>query len=244
MNYVVTLGGGSGIGSAIIGIVDALVYMYTNKINSKLIINTFNASNPVKIFITCFLDIQSIPNVTFINQKSSILNSNSKELFYTLPTNSYHGCNEINYICFDNFWKIKPQHVYSHPSDLCINIRRGDKLTMEPHLKVDSVSSYVIEMEKLHPTTIIHTSDDYATYLELKSLKPEWNLMTFCKKQDAGFYLNDFNNRSNDFVINHIDVFLHQLYAMKNAKYFIGSSSTNVGFLAKFLRHNQNMLLF
>lgn len=238
IHYVVTLGGGSGIGSAITGIVDALVYMCSNKINKKLIINTFNASRTVKMFITHFLDIQSIPNVIFIQKKTPILNS--KELFFTFPTNCD---NEINYICFDNFWKIKPHHVYSHPSDLCVNIRRGDKLTMEPHMKVTSVASYVIEMEKLNPTTIIHTSDDYATYLELKSLKPEWNMVTICKKQDAGFYLNDFNSHSNDYVINHIDTFLHQLGAMKDAKYFIGSSSTNVGFLAKFLRRNQNMLL-
>ena len=242
MNYIVTLGKGSGIGSAIMGIINALSYMRENEINSILIVNLFDASNPVKIFINHFLDIPSITNVTFIDQQSSVLNS--KELFFTFPTNIFHSFSEINYVCFDTVWKIKPQYVYSHPSDLCINIRRGDKLTLESHLKVDSVSSYVIEMEKLHANRIIHTSDDYATYLELKSLKPEWNMVTFCKKHDSGFYINDFENRSNDCVISHIEQFLHQLYAMKNAKYFIGSSSTNVGFLARLLRRNQNMLLF
>jgi hypothetical protein len=51
IKYTATILSGSGISSAIVGIIGALYYLKSNNIEDKLLVNLYHASKPVKIRI-------------------------------------------------------------------------------------------------------------------------------------------------------------------------------------------------
>ena len=248
-NYIVTLQKGSGIGSALIGIIGALYYLQINNIKKKLIVNYYFASEPVKCFINNFLDQTNILTVKFVNNNTFIKNDKYKELFYTENTILiYHQLqnNTIDFNIFieifENIWKLKPFIQNECNSldnyDICINIRRGDKITLESHIHVASIQTYIdkIEKIKLDNPTIFHTSDDYNTFLEIKNIKQNWKIDTFCSSKENGYFINELNTKPIEYNISHVHKFMKQLHIMKTSKYFIGTLSTSVGFLVQLLR--------
>jgi hypothetical protein len=150
--FVCTLGFGSGIGSAIILLINALCYMRSKGIKQKLIVNIYNASKPVKILITCFFDLPNIHCVKFINIHPEKL-VNTIELFNTKEVcdhyNVYHECNEYHYSIFQEIWKIKPQHQYDQQYekiDISLHLRKGDKFIVEKYHTEISVNKYIEEI--------------------------------------------------------------------------------------------------
>jgi len=168
--YVVTLLPGSGIGSALLGIVGGLYYLEKNKIHSILYVNQYYASTPVNCLIDYFLDKEQITCLHFINKEKT----NYQELFFTKEAKSiYHDC--LNSSIFENlvilFHKIfilKNEYKVEH-YDICINIRRGDKITLES-LPCAEIEEYIktIQNYNLVNPTIFHTSDEYDSFLEIK----------------------------------------------------------------------------
>ena len=264
MQYIITLTPGSGIGSIVIGLVNALAYMRTNNINNQLLININKASTPGSALFTSFLDLDNISFLKIVNIPINvILNKETKRHDVITPGNYtdlwYRPISQQNYSfdmkckIFDSFWLMNPDidnylkiHTNEYKStDVCINIRRGDKVKLEPHLNQGSVQEFIDAVEKIPDVkTVFHTSDDYSTYLEFKNKKPEWNINTFCTLNDAGFFLKDLNelNHTNSTIINHVQKFLTEVEIMKNATWFIGTKTTNVGLMVELLRKNQKTI--
>jgi hypothetical protein len=262
MKYITTLTPGSGIGSIVIGVINALAYLKNNNINECLFVNINKVSYPGNVFFTCFLDLEKLSLIKIVNIPISVVWDNNLknhqvitpgdyvELWYTKEAESsefYTKC-EV----FDLFWILKPEIIQQilletkkyEDTDVCINIRRGDKITLEPHALQGSIREYGDAVNNLaNIETIFHTSDDYQTFLEFKKEYPDWNLKTFCTPKDIGYFLKDLNESNvPESIVNHVLKFLKELEIMKNSKWFIGTKTTNVGLLVELLRKNQNII--
>jgi len=248
--YIVTLLPGSGIGSTILGILGALFYLKNNNIKSILNINQYYASSPVKCLIDCFLDKELIKIVNFISINRPYKNADKyKELFFVKETEDiYHRITNPEYFkdilpLFNNIFILK--HIESinqnelEKYEICINIRRGDKITLESFQPVAQIESYIEKIEQLNLENpkIIHTSDDYGTFLEIIQLRPKWDIITLNSPDEQGYFLSELNTSPFIKIYNHVEKFLKQLHIMKGSKYFIGTNSTSVAFLVKLLRN-------
>jgi hypothetical protein len=251
--YIATPYPDCGIGSVIVCIIGALYYLKQNNINAVLIVNCINASETAKVFIDCFLDKDNIKCVKFVNIYDDFykINNNEaniyKELFYVNETTyiydkintDFNKCLEI----FNNLWILKPfvknDCECLEQYDICINIRRGDKITLEPHLSIASIDAYINEINKINITNpkIFHTSDYYNTFLEIKTKNVDWDISTLTSPEENGYFLRDINKKKDrQYNVKHVEKFMKQLHIMKNSEYFIGSISTNVCNLVQLLR--------
>jgi hypothetical protein len=253
MNYITTLTCGSGIGSAVIGIVNALAYMKVNGINDKLYINITQASAPCKVLFTHFLDLSKIPitlvdiphQVIFnkeLNNHQLITPGNYTELWYT-PKSQSNFDFQLKCDMFELFWKLKDS-FNPDTYDVCINIRRGDKVTLEPHLNQGTVREFIAAVDSLdNVKTIFHTSDDYSTFLEFKKERPSWEILTMCTPQDVGYFLKDLNqNKNQNSIVNHVAKFIKELQVMKSSNWFVGTRTTNVGLVVELMRRQKNVI--
>jgi hypothetical protein len=257
LDYIVTLLPGSGMGSAFLSILAGLYYLKTNNINNILFVNTYHASKPVEIFILNFLNKKKIKSINFININYNYtpiynINNKYKELSFSPETTDIYNWlvnesldfnifSELFYSFFILNDNINNELIKLEKYDVCINIRRGDKVTLESHINVVSVNEYINEIEKININSpkIFHTSDDYNTFLEIKNIKKDWDINTFCLPDENGFFLSELNKKSDEFNIIHINKFMKELYIMKNSKYFIGSLSTTVGHIVMLLRNKR-----
>lgn len=259
MNYIVTLLPGTGIGASFIGIIGALYYLKENNIDTVLLINYFFAAEPVKEFIKSFLDKDNIIIVKFVSicdnyyKKIYTIGDKYKELCFVEETISICyklQSSEIDFTIFidlfNKIWILKPfieeECIKLETYDICINIRRGDKLTLESHIPIASIDSYINEIEKLNlkKPNIFHTSDDYDSFLEIQNKKIDWKLSTLCSTEEKGYFLSELNKQNSDYNFKHVNKFMKQLHIMKNSEYFIGTLSTNVGFIVQLLRQIRN----
>jgi hypothetical protein len=261
--FVVTLTPGSGICSLIIGIIGALVYLQKRQKFEILYINLNKASAPVNVFITCFLDLEKLNSkIEIINKDISVV-FNKKinnyqvitegyyELWHTSETQTMNSEIDLWYDEYENFFRLKQHIVESiHKScasylhyDVCLNIRRGDKITLEPHCLQGTVEEYIGELLKLNPKNVFHTSDDYSTLVEFRDKCSEINFDSFCSEVDKGFFLKDMNdNYTSHELITHVNKFLSELNMMKQIQWFIGTTTTNVGQVVKLARRNKNII--
>jgi hypothetical protein len=261
--FIATLTPGSGICSLIIGIVGALVYLQKRQKSEILYINLNKASAPVNVLITCFLDLEKLSNkVNIINKDISVV-FNKKinnyqvitegyyELWHTSETQNMTSEIDLWYAEYESFFNLK-QHIvesigklcssYLH-YDVCLNIRRGDKITLEPQCLQGTVEEYIGELLKLNPKNVFHTSDDYSTLLEFKEKCPEIIFDSFCSEVDKGFFLTDMNdNYTPHELVTHVYKFLSELNMMKQSQWFIGTTTTNVGQVVKLARRNKNIV--
>jgi len=250
MKYIVTLSPGSGIGSALLSILGGLYYLKTLNINYVLNVNQYNASAPVNCFIDFFLDREIIPLLNFVRINRVLNNNNDgfQELFcVTEPAGIYNliqnptSFNEI-VLLFNNIFILQEKKQIEYDSlpnyDICINIRRGDKITLESHLPIANIKSYIEKIEQINliSPTIFHTSDEYGTFLEIMLEKPDWDLKTLTNPEEKGYFLSELDKQSKRELCLHVHKFMKQLNIMKKSKYFIGTNSTSVGFLVKLLR--------
>jgi hypothetical protein len=252
--YIVTLLPGSGIGSAILGILGGLLYLKKNNIQTILYVNQYHASVPVNCFIDYFLDKENITLLKFIRKDREYKNNDEyKELFFVKETEKiYHEIRQPMYfndivLLFNNIFILKEKLIEEYNNltkyDISINIRRGDKITLESHIPVAKIETYIENIEKLNlnSPTICHTSDEYGTFLEIKQARPEWNINTLTHPEETGYFLSILNSKPVIELYSHVDKFMKQLFIIKNSKYFIGTESTSVGFLVKLLRNvNKN----
>lgn len=249
--YIVTLLPGSGIGSAIVGILGGLLYLKRNNIETVLNVNQYFASIPVNCFINYFLNKEDIPLLKFISIPLEYTNNTIyKQLFFVKGTENIYNeildpiyFNDIK-VLFDTIFKLNPSRIQEYNKlenyDICINIRRGDKITLEKHIAIAKLESYIEEIDNLNLKSprIFHTSDEYETFLHIKKYRPELNITTLTNNKEKGYFLSELNKKSIIELYDHVDTFMKQLYIMKNSKYFIGTISTSVGYLVKLLRNS------
>jgi hypothetical protein len=261
MEYMLTLTPGSGIGSIIIGLVNALTYMKTKHIDKQLLVNLNKASSPGNVLFTCFLDLNNLPFLKLVDIPIKVvLNKDTHkhevitpgdytELWYRPETQETV---EFNTKCdvFKSIWVMKPDiinylniHIAEYTDiDVCINIRRGDKITLEPHAKQGSIQEFIDALEAIpNVESVFHTSDDYVTYQEIKQQRPDLKIQTFCTPVDAGYFLKDLNEVDQpNVIVNHVRKFMKELEIMKRATWFIGTKTTNVGLMVDLMRKGHN----
>jgi len=262
IKYIVTILSGSGIGSAIVGIIGALYYLRSNNIEEKLLVNLYHASKPVKILFSHFLDLSNIDCIEVVNfNNDHMVGDEYKELYFNKMLNiqnkkfniyqSIRSDSDFDsfYEIFNNIWKLKEEITNKMilPIDdykICINIRRGDKITLESYLKVVEIQEYINEIKKIdiNPVNIFHTSDDYNTLLELKQMIPNYKIGSFREPSDKGYFISELNSIDSLGNIDYISKFIMELHMMKKSEWFIGVLTTNVGYLAKFLRNNNKVV--
>jgi hypothetical protein len=248
---------GSGIGSAIVGILGALYFLHKNHIQTVLFVNVFHAPKPVKTLIQHFLDISKISIVQFIHIRYGYNpdyhpSHEYKELSFVKEIDDiYHVLQnpDTDFSLFVQWFHaifiLKPScqlELYKLKYyDICINIRRGDKITLESHLSCASVAQYIDEIEKIHlpHVSICHTSDEYNTFLEIQAMRPDWKISTLNTPEEKGYFLNELTVNTDAHNFDHVYKFIKQLHIMKNSTFFIGTLSTNVGFMVQLLRQQR-----
>jgi hypothetical protein len=251
MNYAATLLIGSALGSSILGVVFALVYMRTNNITEKLKININYASAPAKFFFAklepnSLFEIVDMPIET--RDVPSTVGLDAKELFYTPGTPGYELF-ETNFDVlvdtFTVFWESIGLMNTGSENYTCVHIRRGDKLIYETFLKVNSIEEYIKEIETLglQNKPIVVITDDYPTFSEFKNQRPEWNITTTSTSSNLGFNITKINDESPEVVKLEVERILEDLKILSKSGYFIGTKSSSVSFIGKLLKNKQVSLL-
>ena len=181
-SYIATLLEGSALGSSILGVVFALVYIKQNYINNKkmidikLKVNINSASSPAKYFFKSItnnymIDIIDKPlyNHNFNgNHHPCTIGKNNIELFYA-PNIPGYSLFETDYTILQNiftlFWNslelfndIKIENEIKLENYICLHIRRGDKLIYEASLKVHMIDDYKTKIEEYNMNNSINNS--------------------------------------------------------------------------------------
>lgn len=263
---------GSGIGSSICAMVTSLVRVRTRDVSNEkdrqhmspnLEIDFTEASEPVKSLFANFIDVSKYgEEVTVLwkrkarraagaspNSDHGVIDMMDE---FVKGKNVYHECTALDEEAFKFLWQLNDKGrelLEAAPTpDICLNLRRGDKVTLEPHLACVQVSEYVAQLEKrfeLEDASVIdmfkiwHTCDDYTTFEELREQRPTWDIETYCEPTERGYFLADLNKKSARVVKSHVTKFLRELFVIQNAKMFIGTRSTSVGFIARLLRASE-----
>jgi len=259
-SYYLNLQKGSGIGSMIMLIIGSLYILETKNIHCKLYVNIHSISKITNYFINNVLDKNKIKDIIFINKPYNELENlenyielvnlkeekiNEKQIsiywlyrYYFIIDDSYS-----RYLYFfEKLWIIKKEYKFTEmlkKYDICVNLRRGCKSTLEPYLVVHTVPQYIdiINQLNLENPQIIHTCCSYETFLEFKELEPNLNIENSVDNISCrGYWISDFEIQSDEEIKSHIKDFMKQLEFMEKTPYLIGSSSTNVAFIISFLR--------
>ena len=256
--YIATLLEGSALGSSILGVVFALVYMKQNNINEKLKVNIHGASSTAKYFFENFSsDLFEIICMPISNRLINGLTHpgttdiDSVELFYTPGTPGY-SLFETDYDIlqeiFTIFWKsfgLLDNISIVNSNYTCLHIRRGDKLIYEKSLKVHSINEYASKIEeyKLQESSIVIVTDQYDTFLDFKTSHPNWNISTTSLPDNKGFNITNINKDSEYNIKKEVTRMLEDFNYIIKSNYFIGTRSSTVSFLGKLLRKNINSIL-
>jgi len=247
---------GSALGSSILGVVFALVYMKKNNIPGKLKVNINYASAPAKHFFKTYDvcdDIEIIDMPTCIDKIMNIHHLitpdlRGKELFYA-PAIPAYGLFKSDFDVlrktFLSFWKDSRLITTNKYTYTCIHIRRGDKLIYEQSLKVHAVEDYKAQVEKLglSDNEIMIITDEYNTFLEFKKHCPTWKIDTSSLSENNGFNITNINKESVENIAREVERIVDDFKIIAGSKYFIGTSSSSVSFIGTLLCDNKNSVL-
>jgi len=246
-HYVATLLIGSGLGSTLLGVVFALVYLRKNKINTRLKVNINNASSTSKLF---FESLKNIHDIEIINDPVSnakingvdhvvTTSLNGVELFYApgIPGYSLFETDfELLKEVFISLWKKLDLFNYSESEYVCLHIRRGDKLIYEKSLTVHALETYIEELynKELYNYPIIIVTDEYETFLNFKSLWTRSSVVTTSTLDNKGFNIT-INSSSHNQVQIEVDNMIRDFNVIYNSKYFIGTKSSCVSLIGRLI---------
>uniref|UniRef100_A0A6C0I681 Uncharacterized protein n=1 Tax=viral metagenome TaxID=1070528 RepID=A0A6C0I681_9ZZZZ len=250
--HVATLLIGSALGSSILGVVFALVYLKKNKIPTSLKVNVQFASSPAKYFFTTFKfdDIEIIDMPVSMDSKRHPVTTdlNGVELFYypDIPGFSLFNTDfELIIETFNKFWS----NIYTSNTTIdnftCLHIRRGDKLIYEKNLTVHSIENYITEIEKrnLSETKIVILTDEYSTFLDFKNERPGWNIETTSLPENNGFNIGNINKETPEAIKREVDRMIEDYIILSRSNYFIGTTSSSVSIIGRLLKPNATTLL-
>lgn len=246
-NYVCTLLIGSGLGSSILGVVFALVYLKKKSINTRLKVNVNYASSTAKVFFKQLKVIDDIEIIDLpvlaakVNNVDHVITPslNGEELCYS-PGMEGFSLFETDFDLlkdvFTDFWSKLGlfRSIISYYT--CLHIRRGDKLIYEPSLKVHSIDMYIEELltqELVKPILII--TDEYSTFLEFKEKWHKSEVTTTSTPENKGFNITTINSEPIDTVVKEVDNLLRDLNYIYNSSYFIGTQSSCVSLIGRLI---------
>jgi hypothetical protein len=255
---IATLLEGSALGSSILGVIFALVYIKKHNIKTKLKINVNNASKPAKTFFNKVTENElfeiinlpvSIKTINGVNHPCSS-ELDGIELFYSPGMQGYDLFEtdfDILYnvfVLFNNVTRTFERTNKETANDVCVHVRRGDKLIYESQLKVHTIEEYIKKInENSLNKNIIVVTDDYDTYLEFKTKCPDWNICTTSSEKNRGFNISNINKENQTNVTDEVERMCEDFKIIFSSNFFIGTKSSSVSYLGKLSRGNSRTIL-
>jgi len=138
-------------------------------------------------------------------------------------------------------------HLPSSDEYMAMSVRRGDKTTegiiyLEMSMYIDEAQKAIGTIFDGRVPTIFVATDDCSALGELRSLRPSWIFVSECDitTKDSsdlhGFTLRDMKEWTIEQTDAHYEKFFVELLGLVSAKYFIGTSYTNVSWWVFFMR--------
>jgi len=138
-------------------------------------------------------------------------------------------------------------HLPSSDEYMAMSVRRGDKTTegiiyLEMSMYIDEAQRAIGTIFDGRVPTIFVATDDCSALGELRSLRPSWTFVSECDfaTKDSsdlhGFALTDMKDWTMEQTDAHFEKFFVELLGLVSAKYFIGTSYTNVSWWVFFMR--------
>ena len=243
---VVTIGSGSGIGSVILFIIKALIYKKLLNRNSILYVDTRQSVKVVSIFLHKFIHFVKPGEVEFIGHDLSP----KFELFDTnkIVNDLEHIDPQIKLNLGQYFFKkhfryqewiqdiLNNDPVLKDNYDFSIMIRRGCKLTLEPHLTMSPLDSYLKYIDKKQYKNIFLASDDISILNDIKIIRPELNIRSVLKETDKGFFMWEVQTWNDEQTNDHIIKFCKELHILSTTPETMSDPHSNVYAITLYMR--------
>jgi len=146
---------------------------------------------------------------------------------------------------FDIIWDLQP-HVRRRvaetrgvldlpPRFVAVHIRRGDKRLESPYVPADRFARIIRDLNKA-PLPIVVATDDVAVLPELQTaLGRDWQVVTI-SVGERPYDQSEFNRLPTEYRFEAILRFITEVEILRRAEHFIGSWTTNVACLVRYLR--------
>ena len=110
---------------------------------------------------------------------------------------------------------------------LGLHIRGGDKFI---EAKLMEINSYIDKIESLSDIkSIFLLTDDYRVVDSLRALRPAWDIYTFCRAEERGYFHDQFEKvNSEQRKEDHLKLF-SSIEVLANAAFFVGTYTSNPG---------------
>jgi hypothetical protein len=230
MRYIATFYMGSGIGSVMVGIMNSLLYMYKKKIYDDLYIYDKDSSNLIKTFYNKYIffyhkkikhtiyknnDDIELAYTQIVIQELQHFDKNERKIMESFFYNEYFSFN-------DNITNIIKLNKI--PS-IGIMVRRGDKITLENHIRVAHINEYLDIINTREKKDLYIATDDYTQITEFK--KHIEDVQFSIDEKSKGFFLIETFNWTDEQISEHLIKFCKELYILMNVELCIVPISTN-----------------
>ena len=255
MKGIATLQVGSALGSSILGILLALAHLRKAGSATVLTVNINGASTPARFFFKNYhlnpslIEIIDLPTkVRSIHGQDQPATDDfdGEELFYSPPILRYHETDfELVSSIMQAFWEGVTPPTQVEAVDVCMHIRRGDKLIFESFKKVNSLDEYASYLEDhVQPLGIVCIiTDDHNTFLAFRKLRPGWEVRTTSSPANAGFNIMEINQAPESVVGREVAHMMEDFERIRRARFFLGTQYSNVGRLGLLLRGGRDAFL-
>lgn len=126
---------------------------------------------------------------------------------------------------------------------VALHIRRGDKKSESPYVPLEKYLNAITMLKDHIPEVIYIASDDADIFHVLQcSLEPQFKCVRNVDYFSSGYDQANFNNSSADFRKKMTLAFLFDLEVVYGSTLFIGSSSSNIYYMARYFRANRNLI--
>lgn len=123
---------------------------------------------------------------------------------------------------------------------VALHIRRGDKNTEFPYVKVERYAQYVRERIAV-PGTLLVATDDFRILREVEARLAGWTVRSAAEPESGGYRHGDFVRLPAAEKRRRNVLLLAEVEAMRGASHFFGSRTTNVAWLVNLLRKGEGV---
>jgi len=230
---------GSGIGSALIGVLDA--YIYCKLILHDCCINIDEKHSLIKVNGSFWMNFMETP-LSISDQGAELAhtketNDGLYNLSIKLGVSLLKLRRDFNQIIkFKNKDKIPMDKPY-----VTLSFRKGDKF-LENH-KTPDTSKYVNAIINHSQSPLFLMSDDYSLIRDFMKHVNTTKIKTLNNDDDRGFFLNDWKFWSQRAKYNSILRFIKQVNTAIESKIYVGTKITNVYTLIEVLSNAETVFL-
>jgi hypothetical protein len=168
----------------------------------------------------------------FVNDLDSISLSTNMELFRSHMKQIWRLNSETRQFIQGEIAKFPLKSPY-----VSVVIRGGDKVAMEPHLKMPAVELLVNEVLKTGMSYVHIISDSYHLVNHFQSLLPKnMTFFTTCKNHTSGFFLHELRQWTDEMVKQEVYTTFLNYELARRANEVVTTGNTNIGIWINLLR--------